>query len=46
MQGRAPCTLTLWNMDKITTEQNTKKNQENAMHATEVHKHLVITLSQ
>ena len=38
-QGRAPQALTFWSMNTISAEQNTMKDQENSMHATEVCEH-------
>ena len=43
-QGRAPWTSTFWSTNKITAEQNTTKDQENAMYATEVCEHSIISL--
>ena len=35
-QGRAPWALTLWSPYTIPTEQNSKKDQENSLHVTEI----------
>ena len=43
-QGRAPWTSTLQSMNKITAKQNTMKDQENTMYATEVCEHSIISL--